>query len=122
MWCANCNKTSYSDVCEVCGGKTQQDTPIELYRRRKFFVSGFTYLLRMTLRFCQTDKEKSSKSFSDLLLSLAADGRWIFSFESSGQVGPMMDSTINSCFPFKALCIFSISLDDYFFHNQSMYL
>nr|AMP54791.1 hypothetical protein [uncultured bacterium]AMP55039.1 hypothetical protein [uncultured bacterium] len=75
----------------------------------------------MTLRFCQTDKEKSSKSFSDLLLSLAADGRWIFSFESSGQVGPMMDSTINSCFPFKALCIFSISLDDYFFHNQSMY-
>jgi len=56
----------------------------------------------MTLRFCQTDKEKSSKSFSDLLLSLAADGRWIFSFESSGQVGPMMDSTINSCFPFKA--------------------
>ena len=92
------------------------------YRRRKFFVSGFTYLLRMTLRFCQTDKEKSSKSFSDLLLSLAADGRWIFSFESSGQVGPMMDSTINSCFPFKALCIFSISLDDYFFHNQSMYL
>jgi len=26
----------------------------------------------MTLRFCQTDKEKSSKSFSDLLLSLAA--------------------------------------------------
>ena len=66
--------------------------------------------------------EKSSKSFSDLLLSLAADGRWIFSFESSGQVGPMMDSTINSCFPFKALCIFSISLDDYFFHNQSMYL
>ena len=71
---------------------------------------------------CQTDNKKSSKSFSDLLLSLAADGRWIFSFESSGQVGPMMDSTINSCFPFKALCIFSISLDDYFFHNQSMYL
>ena len=31
MWCANCNKTSYSDVCEICGGKTQQDTPIELY-------------------------------------------------------------------------------------------
>ena len=92
------------------------------YRRRKFFVSGFTYLLRVTLRFCQTDKEKSSKSFSDLLLSLAADGRWIFSFESSGQVGPMMDSTINSCFPFKALCIFSISLDEYFFHNQSIYL
>lgn len=31
MWCTNCNKASYSDVCEVCGGKTQQDTPIELY-------------------------------------------------------------------------------------------
>lgn len=31
MWCANCNKASYSDVCEVCGGKTQQDAPIELY-------------------------------------------------------------------------------------------
>ena len=31
MWCTNCNKASYSDVCEVCGGKTQQDTPIELF-------------------------------------------------------------------------------------------
>lgn len=31
MWCTNCNKASYSDVCEVCGGKTQQDTPMELY-------------------------------------------------------------------------------------------
>ena len=31
MWCANCNRTSYSDICEICGGKTQQDTPIELY-------------------------------------------------------------------------------------------
>ena len=87
-----------------------------------FLVSGFTYLLRMTLRFCQTDKEKSSKSFSDLLLSLAADGRWIFSFESSGQVGPMMDSTINSCFPFKALCIFLFLLMIIFFIiNQCTY-
>ena len=32
--------------------------------------------------------KKSSKSFSDLLLSLAAGGRLIFSFESSGQGAP----------------------------------
>ena len=31
MWCANCNRTSYSNIYEVCGGKTQQDTPIELF-------------------------------------------------------------------------------------------
>ena len=31
MWCTNCNKISYSDVCDVCGGKTQEDTPIEVY-------------------------------------------------------------------------------------------
>lgn len=31
MWCANCNKTTYSDTCEVCGSKTQQETPIEIY-------------------------------------------------------------------------------------------
>lgn len=31
MWCANCNRTSYSENCEVCGSKTQQDTPIELF-------------------------------------------------------------------------------------------
>lgn len=31
MWCTNCNKTTYSDTCEVCGGKTQQETPIEIY-------------------------------------------------------------------------------------------
>ena len=89
---------------------------------QKIFVSGFTYLLRMTLRFCQTDKEKSSKSFSDLLLSLAADGRWIFSFESSGQVGPMMDSTINSCFPLRHCAFFLFLLMIIFFIiNQCTY-
>lgn len=31
MWCATCNRTSYSENCEVCGSKTQQDTPIELF-------------------------------------------------------------------------------------------
>ena len=31
MWCPNCNRTSYSENCEVCGSKTQQDTPIELF-------------------------------------------------------------------------------------------
>ena len=30
---------------------------------------------------CQIDNKKSSKSFSDLLLSLAAGGRLVFSFE-----------------------------------------
>ena len=39
----------------------------------------------------RTGNKKSSKSFSDLLLSLAADGRLVFSFESSGQVAPMME-------------------------------
>ena len=37
---------------------------------------------------CQIDNKKSSKSFSDLLLSLTAGGRRLFSFESSGQGGP----------------------------------
>ena len=31
MWCANCNKISYSEICDTCGSKTQEDTPIELY-------------------------------------------------------------------------------------------
>jgi phosphoadenosine phosphosulfate reductase len=31
MWCTNCNKTTYSDTCEICGSKTQQETPIEVY-------------------------------------------------------------------------------------------
>ena len=39
-------------------------------------------------------QQKSSKSFLDLLLSLAAGGRPVFSFESSGPIGPMMDSLI----------------------------
>ena len=44
-------------------------------------------------RFCQMDTKKSSKSFSDLLLSLAAGGRLIFSFESSGQGAPKIKKT-----------------------------
>lgn len=31
MWCTNCNRTSVEETCEICGGKTQQDTPIELF-------------------------------------------------------------------------------------------
>lgn len=31
MWCTNCNKITYSDICEVCGSKTQQETPVEIY-------------------------------------------------------------------------------------------
>ena len=63
---------------------------LKFAKRGRQLFSGFTYLLRVTLRFCQMDNKKSSKSFSDLLLSLAAGGRLVFSFESSGQVGPKM--------------------------------
>ena len=31
MWCTNCNKISYSEICETCGSKTQQDVPTEVY-------------------------------------------------------------------------------------------
>ena len=34
--------------------------------------------------------KKSRKPFNDFLLGGAAGGRLVFSFESSGQVGPMM--------------------------------
>ena len=36
-------------------------------------------------------KQKAANLFQDLLLSLAAGGRQVFSFESSGQVAPMME-------------------------------
>ena len=68
---------------------------LKFAKRDRQLFSGFIYLLRVTLRFCQMNNKKSSKSFSDLLLSLAAGGRLVFSFESSSQVDPMMDSTIN---------------------------
>ena len=68
-------------------------------------------------------KEKAGNLSQDFLPDGAADRRLLFSFESSGQVGPKMDRTINRIFPFKAYTfLFAISLDDYFFHNQSMYL
>ena len=35
----------------------------------------------------EPDNKKSSKSFSDLLLSLAAGGRLVFSFENSFHIG-----------------------------------
>jgi len=35
-------------------------------------------------------QRKSRKPFHDFLLGGAADGRLVFSFESSGQGGPMM--------------------------------
>ncbi|MFQ6987127.1 MAG: hypothetical protein ACLRUL_10825 [Clostridia bacterium] len=45
---------------------------LKFAKQGRQLFSGFTYLLRVTLRFCQMDNKKSSKSFSDLLLSLAA--------------------------------------------------
>ncbi|KAA8500927.1 hypothetical protein FNY66_10765 [Mediterraneibacter catenae] len=43
--------------------------------------------------------KRAGNLFQDFLLGGAAGGRLVFSFESSGQVGPMMDSTINFYFP-----------------------
>lgn len=31
MWCANCNKIAYSDTCEICESKTQQEVPTEVF-------------------------------------------------------------------------------------------
>ena len=39
--------------------------------------------------------KKKQETVSDFLPGGAAGGRLVFSFESSGQVGPMMDSSIN---------------------------
>jgi hypothetical protein len=39
--------------------------------------------------------KKKQETVSDFLLGGAAGGRLVFSFESSGQCGPMMDSSIN---------------------------
>lgn len=31
MWCKNCNRVTDSDTCEICGSKTQEDIPVEMY-------------------------------------------------------------------------------------------
>ena len=31
MWCANCNRVTSSNTCEICGNKTQQEIPTDLY-------------------------------------------------------------------------------------------
>ena len=58
---------------------------LKFAKRGRQLFSGFIYLLRVTLRFCQMDNKKSSKSFSDLLLSLAAGGGWYSVFQLIGQ-------------------------------------
>ena len=55
---------------------------LKFAKRGRQLFSGFIYLLRVTLRFCQMDNKKSSKSFSDLLLLLAAGGGWYLVFNS----------------------------------------
>ena len=64
-------------------------------KRGRQLFSGYTYLLRVTLRFCQMDNKKSSKSFSDLLLSLAAPvGGWYLVLKVWGQVYPTTESQL----------------------------
>lgn len=31
MWCKNCNRETNSEICELCGAATEQDTPILIY-------------------------------------------------------------------------------------------
>lgn len=31
MWCKNCNKEAFSNICDICGSITEQDIPIEIY-------------------------------------------------------------------------------------------
>ena len=57
---------------------------LKFAKRGRQPFSGFTYLLRVSLRFCQMDNKKSSKSFSDLLLHVPLRGGWIFSFYAIG--------------------------------------
>ena len=66
---------------------------------------------------CQTDNKKSSKSFSDLLLSLAAGGRLVFSFENSFHIGMINGELLRYVFKRKRLLL------EYIPQNmQSLYL
>ena len=31
MWCKSCNREAFSDVCDICGKKTESDIPSEIY-------------------------------------------------------------------------------------------
>lgn len=75
---------------------------LKFAKRGRRLFSGFTYLLRVTLRFCQTDNKKSSKSFSDLLLSLAAGGRLVFSFGAYRSKRNLNSAAISCCFTYSS--------------------
>ena len=65
----------------------------------------------------EPDTKKSSKSFSDLLLSLAAGGRLIFSFENSFHIGMINGELLHYVFKRKRLLL------EYIPQNmQSLYL
>ena len=65
----------------------------------------------------EPDNKKSSKSFSDLLLSLAAGGRLIFSFENSFHIGMINGELLHYVFKRKRLLL------EYIPQNmQSLYL
>lgn len=31
MWCKNCERESFDEICEVCGGITEVDIPVAVY-------------------------------------------------------------------------------------------
>src|SRR5699024_138118 len=92
-------------------------------RSRKFFLSLPTTpakakmteileifsLLLNTDKFqkCQTDNKKSSKSVSDLLLSLAAGGRLVFSFSAYRSKRNLNSAAISCCFTYSSTSAFT---------------
>ena len=66
---------------------TDKNQKCQTPEQKKFPLTYYYNLNRAKWPGTEPGNKKSSKSFSDLLLSLAAGGRLVFSFENSFHIG-----------------------------------
>ena len=66
MWCKNCNKEIYSEICETCGNTTEQDIPLEVYWCSDCEVPIISEVTRLGRDFCPLCGGNTSYMCADL--------------------------------------------------------
>ncbi len=66
MWCKICNRETEREKCELCGNKTEQDTPLEIYWCEDCKVPNIKYSSGIDKDICPSCKRITSYLCADL--------------------------------------------------------
>lgn len=66
MWCKECSRETEKEICELCGNKTEQDTPLEIYWCDDCKLPIIKYVNDIDKDICPTCKKSTTYLCADL--------------------------------------------------------